>query len=639
MSRIISALLALFVCTSAYAQNLPAGSIGSVVNPATGQNILYSFSFTAASTGSDYIGFAFRQDPAFWSFTNPVLEVTGTTSNLLTNGNLSAGGPVQVSTNSGTQTIQAPANWGVWYQNGTYPAAAGSWSSGQWYDGAVGSYDGIYQGVSLTAGTSYTITFDALSTSQASSAAAAMIGVYAGTCQSVSLAASACTPNTTSFTPLAVPAQTVNAGNPSAPPVPNPASAPTVVSTAAGTPIVTTANSLGTATTTTSVAYGTATSVPVTTDHPTTYASSYVDHGTNSGGNITVARTTTVVATTPFTTVTTVTTPVYTTTTVTVPHITTTTTVPTTVTTYSDNTTTTTNGTPVVTTSTTNVATSSVATTYNVASTTVNGNIVQSAQNVTSASASATGLSDEMAVRTFNAFLVDPLSTKDGSWITPSYQYAKTNGINRTGGWDMGYQTTVENNTAGVGIRYSRTNSGGYLNSTTQADNYAVNAYLLSKQEDYWLKGSVGFGRSNYTASVSLPTLALYNNTSAKQDNIYADATVYSAATYYGFRPLIGVTVNKSNVSADYTGSSLLNTAPKGNTRVTPTIGARYEITDDVAIEGRVSQSQDFKTVASIRAVAKTQVYDNTYIELSAGADKGSGYTAAVGMVGLRINF
>jgi hypothetical protein len=608
MSRIISALLALFVCASAYAQNLPAGSIGSVVNPATGQNILYSFSFTAASTGSDYIGFAFRQDPAFWSFTNPVLEVTGTTSNLLTNGNLSAGGPVQVSTNSGTQTIQAPANWGVWYQNGTYPAAAGSWSSGQWYDGAVGSYDGIYQGVSLTAGTSYTITFDALSTSQASSAAAAMIGVYAGTCQSVSLAASACTPNTTSFTPLAVPAQTVNAGNPSAPPVPNPASAPTVVSTAAGAPIVTTTTSAGTTVTTIADTAGTSNVSAVNSDA-----------GVNRGGNITVTRTTTVTTVVPYTRITTLTTPI----------TTTTTTIPTTVTTYSDNSTTTTNGTPVVTTSVSNQVNSS--TSYYTVS--------QQATGTQSASASATGLSDAMAVRTFNVFLVDPLSTKDGSWITPSYQYAKTNGINRTGGWDMGYQTTVENNTAGVGVRYSRTNSGGYLNSTTQADNYAVNAYLLSKQEDYWLKGSVGFGRSNYTASVSLPTLALYNNTSAKQDNIYADATVYSAATYYGFRPLIGVTVNKSNVSADYTGSSLLNTAPKGNTRVTPTIGARYEITDDVAIEGRVSQSQDFKTVASIRAVAKTEIYDNTYIELSAGADKGSGYTAAVGMIGLRINF
>ena len=270
MKKILAALLGFFACAHAYAQNLPAGSIGSVSNPATGVNALYTFNFTATTTGSDYIGFAFRQDPAFWSFTNPVLEVTGTTTNLLTNGNLSAGGPVQVSTNSGTQTIQAPANWGVWYQNGTYPAAAGTWSSGQWYDGAVGSYDGIYQGVSLIAGDHYTITFDAMSTSQASTAAAAMIGVYEGTCQSVSLAASACTPNTTSFAPLAVPAQTVNAGNASAPPVANPASAPTVVSTAPGTPIVTTASSLGTAVTTTSVAYGTSTAVPVTTYSPTT---------------------------------------------------------------------------------------------------------------------------------------------------------------------------------------------------------------------------------------------------------------------------------------------------------------------------------------------------------------------------------
>jgi hypothetical protein len=248
-------------------------------------------------------------------------------------------------------------------------------------------------------------------------------------------------------------------------------------------------------------------------------------------------------------------------------------------------------------------------------------------------------MKDAMAVRTFNAFLVDPLSTKDGTWITPSYQYAKTNGVDRTGGWDMGYQTTVENNTAGFGLRYSRTNASGYTNSSTQADNYAGNAYLLSKQEDVWVKGSVGFGTSNYTSSVSIPTLALYNNTSAKQKNLYADATVYSAATYYGFRPLIGVTVNRSSVSADSTGSALLNTTPSGNTRTTPYVGARYEITDDVALEGRVSQTQDFKTVGSLRATAKTQVFDNTYIELSAGVDKGSGYTAAVGMVGLRINF
>ena len=132
--------------------------------------------------------------------------------------------------------------------------------------------------------------------------------------------------------------------------------------------------------------------------------------------------------------------------------------------------------------------------------------------------------------------------------------------------------------------------------------------------------------------------LPIYN-TSAKQNNIYADATLYSAATYYGFRPLIGITVNKSDVSSSYNGSSLLNTTPNSNTRTTPYIGARYEITDDIALEGRVSQSQDFRTVGSLRATAKTQVFDNTYLELSAGVDRGSGYTAAVGMVGLRINF
>ena len=60
--------------------------------------------------------------------------------------------------------IQAPADWGVWYQNGTYPAAAGTWSNiggshgGVWYDGAVGTFDGIYQGIALQAGTTYTIT-------------------------------------------------------------------------------------------------------------------------------------------------------------------------------------------------------------------------------------------------------------------------------------------------------------------------------------------------------------------------------------------------------------------------------------------------------------------------------------------------
>ena len=209
---------ALISAFAVQAQSLPAGSIGSVQGNTANQFSNYTFNFTATTTGANYIGFAFRQDPAYWTFGNVGLT-TGGGSNLLTNGNLANGGPVQVTTNSGTQTIQAPANWGVWYQAGTYPAAAGSWSAGQWYDGAVGSFDGIYQGVALNAGTLYTITFTAMSNNAVDNNAI-QLGVYAGACSSVGGLAAACVPNTPSFAPIATPNQTINAGNPSAPPVP-----------------------------------------------------------------------------------------------------------------------------------------------------------------------------------------------------------------------------------------------------------------------------------------------------------------------------------------------------------------------------------------------------------------------------------
>lgn len=303
------------------AQGLPAGSIGSVQGNTANQFSNYSFSFTPGASGSDYVGFAFRQDPAFWTFTNPSVTAAGSSTNLLINGNLQSGGPVQVQTNGGTQTINAPANWGVWYQNGTYPAAAGSWSPGQWYDGAVGSFDGIYQGINVTGGIRYTITFRAMSNNAVDNNAI-QLGVYAGPCTSLTLAASQCAPNLSSMGVIASPYQTTNAGNPSAPPVTTPPSTPTVVSTAAGPSIVTTSTVNGTPTS-------------------TTITNTNLVNTTDSNGNpvVTTYYTVTTNTTTPVTT-TTVTTPV-------------------TITTYSDGTTTSTNGTPVTTTTTTNtVATS-----------------------------------------------------------------------------------------------------------------------------------------------------------------------------------------------------------------------------------------------------------------------------------------
>ena len=252
IKRALVAVIALTFTTSLVAQSLPAGSIGTVQGNTANQFSNYSFNFTATTSGSEYIGFAFRQDPAYWTFGSVGLTTSGG-STILVNGNLANGGPVTVTTNSGNQVIQAPANWGVWYQSGTYPAAAGSWSAGQWYDGAVGSFDGIYQGFTATSGTTYTITFSAMSNNVVDNNAI-QLGVYAGACNSLSLAASACVPNTASFAPIATPSQTVNAGNPSAPPVPVVPTAPTVTGTTTGTPIVTSTTADGSTTTTTTSA-------------------------------------------------------------------------------------------------------------------------------------------------------------------------------------------------------------------------------------------------------------------------------------------------------------------------------------------------------------------------------------------------
>ena len=162
----IIAAFGLFVSSVSTSQVLPGGYIGTVTNntPNTWQS--YSYSFTPSTSGSNYVGFAFRQDPAFWTFDNVSLTAPGSSTNLLTNGGFGSGGAISITTNNGPGTIQAPTNWGVWYQNGTYPAAAGTWQDiggahgGVWYDGAVGTFDGIYQGIGLTAGTTYTLSFE-----------------------------------------------------------------------------------------------------------------------------------------------------------------------------------------------------------------------------------------------------------------------------------------------------------------------------------------------------------------------------------------------------------------------------------------------------------------------------------------------
>jgi len=576
MKKILAFIAALFCVTSVYAQILPSGSIGTVTNNTPNTWQTFTYTFTPSTTGANFLGFAFRQDPAFWTFDNVKLTAAGSTTNLLSNGAFDNGGSFSVTTSNGPSSIQAPTNWGVWYQNGTYPAAAGQWqSSGVWYDGAVGTFDGIYQGIVLQAGTTYTIAFD-VSGNNTANTSSIQLGAYGGACADVSVAPDQCMiPSSVGFTTLATPAQGAAAGGPPTPPP------VTLVSTtnAPSTFVATTVN--GTAVTVNNVATG----------------------GTNNGRWIAVTRTTTPVTTRPFTI-----------TTVTTPHATET---------YSDGTTVTTNG-------------AAVTTTQTGATVTVGQPTAQTA------SASAIALKDAMAISRFNPFIVDALATKDGAWATPSMGYAKVGGSFKTSGLGLGAQTTVEENTFGIAGTFGKTNSSGYLNSQSQADTYGATAYILSRQSDIWVKGSVGFNVSEYNTSTSLPVFALINQSSVKAKNYYADVTFYSAQEYFGFRPLAGVVVTNSTISSKtQSGSPLLSTLP-GDDRVIevrPYAGIRFDIDQTFGIETRVTQSKDFKTVGQARLTANHEVFKDVFFNVQAGFDKGSGYNGAVGMIGIKINF
>jgi len=357
---------------------------------------------------------------------------------------------------------------------------------------------------------------------------------------------------------------------------------PTVVSTAAGPNAIVSTTTYGNAIVVTQV----------------------VDGRTNAGKSFTITRTKTPVTTTPFTN--------------------TVVTTPSTVTTYSDNSTVTTNGTP-VTTSTT-------------------GNVVTVGQSTSeSATVSAAGLKDALAVRRFNPFLVDAISTKDGAWATPLMGYAKTgDGSFRTSSLGFGAQKTVDENTFGIAGMFGKSDSNGFQNSKADAETYGATAYVLSRQSDVWLKGAVGFNSSEYSTVTSIPTFALSNSSKVKANNYYADLTFYTAQEFYGFRPLAGVIMNDTKISSAHeSGSTLLSTLPeKGSTfEARPYAGIRYDIDDVFGIETRVTRSKDFGTVGQVRASAKVEIVKDAYIELTTGVDRGSNYTGAVGMIGLKVNF
>jgi hypothetical protein len=237
--------------------------------------------------------------------------------------------------------------------------------------------------------------------------------------------------------------------------------------------------------------------------------------------------------------------------------------------------------------------------------------------------------------------LVDALSQKDGGWADPTAGYYKATSNVSKGGVSAGYQWTVENNTFGVAGAYASGKSGGLNGSTVESTDFDLSAYMLSRQEIVWIKGTVGAGLSSYDGKTSMPIFALYNNTKFKQNTYYADLTVYTADTYYGFRPLVGATVNQSQLNNIVElGSALLSTIPnKTSTSVNPYVGVRYDLDNNISFETKVTQTKDFKTVGGIKLVAKTEIDKGVFLNATIGFDKGKGYTAAVGTIGLKVEF
>ena len=564
----------------AVAQQLPSGSVGVLTNNTANTWQTFSYTFTPTTTGANFVGFAFRQDPAFWTFDNVRLTASGSNTNLLTNGAFDTGGSFSVTTNNGVSSIQAPTNWGVWYQNGTYPAAAGAWQNGAaphggvWYDGAVGSFDGIYQGVNLTAGTAYTITFD-VSGNNVANTSSIQLGTYGGACDNVSVAPDQCMiPSSVGFTTLATPAQGAAAGAPSV--------------TAVGSP------SAGTIRGNPATVYG----------NWISWATVSTDARTNSGNNGVVTRTVNN----------------YDRRTVTSRVVVT----PTSTQNYSDGTSVTTNGTAF------NQDTAQTAETRLASST---NDSVTFPRN---------GFVDYVKLRAFNPFLIDPFSKADGAWISPHASWYKTTGSYSTGSISGGYQWTVDGNIFGAAVNYGGTNSNGLSYSKVQNENVDGVVYTVVKDSLAWFKASLGFGYGKVSGSTSIPVFALASTTKFNQKTLYGDIAVYSPETYWGVRPFAGATiVNSSLDGIDQQGSPLLSTVPesKNSTTINPYFGIRYDIDKNFGIETRVTQSKDFNTVGSVRAIAKTEIMDGLFLNATVGFDKSSNLTGVSGTVGLKYNF
>jgi hypothetical protein len=371
---------------------------------------------------------------------------------------------------------------------------------------------------------------------------------------------------------------------------------------------------------TTNTSSGTAVTTTATTNLPSSSIDLISFSKAQSGSTVTVNKNITTITDNPFTVTTTVTTPLTTTTTVT----------PTTTTVDANgNVISVTYGTP----------TSTDNTVYQVVSSDQTFNSYTSTSVDHKKDVNVGGTQTAIDYNIVNPYIIDPMTTPDGSWANAGGSLSTNVGVSSL---DFGYQTSKGNITAGIAGRAGQMASQNLQNSTVSGNSYGGTIYVLNRMDPIWVKGSIGYSITDLTTKNNIPEFGLSYTQNSEQKVAYGDLTLYSAKTFAGWRPFAGATVVNSDIgSIVESGSALLSNgmAPSNKTYTMPYVGARYDINENLSLEGRVTNTEPFGAIAGTRLVARKNLTDKVSINISAGYDHGNNYDNASIMAGLTINF
>ena len=376
--------------------------------------------------------------------------------------------------------------------------------------------------------------------------------------------------------------------------------APTIVSSAAGTPIVSTSTSTGTTTTDIAVTAGV-----------TAIVTTITDTRTGQSKTLSINRNATEVATTPVTTTVTSTTPV----------TTTTTTTPTTVNTYSDGTTQTVNGTP--TTSVTNSSQVTVAT-----------NTVDDIQTASQDKSYSTRVDqyDYMSKAntrinmTLDSNVLDRhdgkntvLSSRTGlagteekgwTYIVAEGQRSNTSdtySMNATR-FGVGHEKKIKSNWI-VGGQYNNViaNLSGDQSGGRLEKNH-VGLYSLYNMDGWLLKSDLGLAHNTYSNYHSINELGMNNTGKTNGTDVWLANRLYTPSLE-GVRPFAGVRVQNSTIGAVTESGTPLTAMTYGKQNQTNTIGeagVRYDkrVADAVNLTAEAGQTTNNITTVKVGASA-----------------------------------